>query len=98
MRYGERDIVIRGVEARTSREMARGRSLQRTTLRPTDQKMKFIEPRPFANPDAAAYKLIELARAFEPMPANRRAAPSRVEPKAIGMALATRLSWLLMRV
>ena len=29
--------------------------------------MKFIEPRPFADPDAAARKLMELANAFEPV-------------------------------
>lgn len=29
--------------------------------------MKFVEPRPCANPDAAARKLMELANAFEPV-------------------------------
>jgi hypothetical protein len=27
--------------------------------------MKFVEPRPFADPEAAAQKLIELANAFD---------------------------------
>ena len=29
--------------------------------------MKFIEPRPFADPDVAARKLVELANAVEPV-------------------------------
>jgi hypothetical protein len=33
--------------------------------------MKFIEPRPFADPDAAARKLMELANAFEPVQDGR---------------------------
>jgi hypothetical protein len=33
--------------------------------------MKFIDPRPFANPDAAAHKLTELANAFEPVQDGR---------------------------
>jgi hypothetical protein len=33
--------------------------------------MKFIDPRPFANPDAAARKLMELANAFEPVQDGR---------------------------
>ena len=33
--------------------------------------MKFIEPRPFADPDAAARKLMELANAFEPVQDSR---------------------------
>ena len=33
--------------------------------------MKFVEPRPFANPDAAARKLLELANAFEPVQDGR---------------------------
>jgi hypothetical protein len=33
--------------------------------------MKFIEPRPFADPDSAARKLIELANAFEPIQDGR---------------------------
>jgi hypothetical protein len=33
--------------------------------------MKFIEPRPFADPEAAARKLIELANAFEPIQDSR---------------------------
>jgi hypothetical protein len=33
--------------------------------------MKFIDPRPFANPDAAARKLVELANAFEPVQDGR---------------------------
>jgi hypothetical protein len=33
--------------------------------------MKFIEPRPFADPDAAARKIIELANAFEPVQDGR---------------------------
>jgi hypothetical protein len=33
--------------------------------------MKFVKPRPFANPDAAARKLMELANAFEPVQDGR---------------------------
>jgi hypothetical protein len=33
--------------------------------------MKFIDPRPFADPEAAARKLIELAHAFEPVQDGR---------------------------
>jgi hypothetical protein len=33
--------------------------------------MKFIEPRPFADPEAAARKLLELANAFEPVQDGR---------------------------
>jgi hypothetical protein len=33
--------------------------------------MKFIAPRPFANPDAAARKLMGLANAFEPVQDGR---------------------------
>jgi hypothetical protein len=33
--------------------------------------MKFVEPRPFANPAAAARKLMELANAFEPVQDGR---------------------------
>lgn len=33
--------------------------------------MKFTEPRPFANPEAAARKLVELAHAFEPIEDGR---------------------------
>jgi len=33
--------------------------------------MKFIEPRPFADPEVAARKLIELANAFEPVQDGR---------------------------
>jgi len=33
--------------------------------------MKFIEPRPYADPDAAARKLLELANAFEPVQDGR---------------------------
>ena len=33
--------------------------------------MKFIEPRPFADPEAAARKLVELANAFEPIQDGR---------------------------
>jgi hypothetical protein len=29
--------------------------------------MKFVEPRPFADPEVAARKLVELANAFEPV-------------------------------
>jgi hypothetical protein len=29
--------------------------------------MKFVAPRPFADPEAAARKLVELANAFEPV-------------------------------
>jgi hypothetical protein len=32
---------------------------------------KFVQPRPFANPEAAARKLIELAQAFEPIQDGR---------------------------
>jgi hypothetical protein len=37
--------------------------------------MKFIEPRPFADPDSAARKLIELANAFEPNPGRQDLSP-----------------------
>jgi hypothetical protein len=33
--------------------------------------MKFIEPRPFAHPDAAARNLVELANAVEPVQDGR---------------------------
>jgi hypothetical protein len=33
--------------------------------------MKFVEPRPFADPEAAARKLLELANAFEPIQDGR---------------------------
>jgi hypothetical protein len=33
--------------------------------------MKLIEPRPFAHPDAAARKLVELANAVEPVQDGR---------------------------
>lgn len=33
--------------------------------------MKFVEKRPFADPDAAARKLLELANAFEPVQDGR---------------------------
>ena len=33
--------------------------------------MKFVTDRPFADPDAAARKLIELANAFEPVQDGR---------------------------
>jgi hypothetical protein len=33
--------------------------------------MKFVEPRPFADPEAAARKLVELANAFEPVQDGR---------------------------
>ena len=33
--------------------------------------MKFVEPRPFADPKAAARKLVELAYAFEPIQDGR---------------------------
>ena len=33
--------------------------------------MKFVEPRPLADPDAAARKLMELAHAFEPVQDGR---------------------------
>jgi hypothetical protein len=33
--------------------------------------MKFVEPRPFADPEAAARKLVELADAFEPVQDGR---------------------------
>ena len=33
--------------------------------------MKFIDPRPFADPDVAARKLVELANAFEPVQDGR---------------------------
>lgn len=34
-------------------------------------RMKFVDPRPFADPDAAARKLVELANAFEPLQEGR---------------------------
>jgi hypothetical protein len=33
--------------------------------------MKFVEPRPYADPDAAARKIVELANAFEPVQDGR---------------------------
>ena len=33
--------------------------------------MKFIEPHPFADPEAAARKIVELARAFAPVQEGR---------------------------
>ncbi len=33
--------------------------------------MKYVEPRPFADPDVAAKKLLELAHAFEPIQYDR---------------------------
>jgi hypothetical protein len=33
--------------------------------------MKFFEPRPFADPELAARKLLELANAFEPVQDGR---------------------------
>jgi hypothetical protein len=33
--------------------------------------MKFIEPRPFADPEVAARRLVELANAFEPVQDGR---------------------------
>jgi hypothetical protein len=33
--------------------------------------MKFVSARPFADPDAAAHKLMELAKAFEPVQDGR---------------------------
>jgi hypothetical protein len=33
--------------------------------------MKFVAPRPFADPEAAARKLVELANAFEPVQDGR---------------------------
>ena len=33
--------------------------------------MKFVEPRPFADPEVAARKLLELANAFEPVQDGR---------------------------
>jgi hypothetical protein len=33
--------------------------------------MKFIQPRPFADPDAAARKLMEIANSVEPVPDGR---------------------------
>jgi hypothetical protein len=33
--------------------------------------MKYIDPRPFADPDAAARKLVELANAFDPVQDRR---------------------------
>jgi hypothetical protein len=38
---------------------------------PPSLHMKFIEPRPFANPDATARKLMELAHAVEPVQDGR---------------------------
>jgi hypothetical protein len=42
----------------------------RSTADP-DCHMKFVDPRPFADPDAAARKIIELANAFEPVQDGR---------------------------
>jgi hypothetical protein len=33
--------------------------------------MKFVEPRPYADPDVAARKIVELANAFEPVQDGR---------------------------
>ena len=33
--------------------------------------MKFVEPRPYADPDVAARKIIDLANAFEPIQDGR---------------------------
>jgi hypothetical protein len=33
--------------------------------------MKFVEPRPYADPDVAARKIVELANAFEPLQDGR---------------------------
>jgi len=33
--------------------------------------MKFVEPRPYADPDAAARKLVEIASTIEPMARSR---------------------------
>jgi hypothetical protein len=32
---------------------------------------KYVQPRPYANPEAAARKILELAHAFEPIPDGR---------------------------
>ena len=42
--------------------------------------MKFVEPRPFADPDAAAYKLVEIASTIEPVPARFTPFRSRWRP------------------
>jgi hypothetical protein len=38
--------------------------------------MKFVQPRPFADPEAAAHKLLELANAFEQ---KREPLPRQIE-------------------
>ena len=33
--------------------------------------MKYVQPRPYADPEAAAHKILELAHAFEPIQDGR---------------------------
>ena len=40
-------------------------------IAPSASRPKLIEPRPYADPEAAARKLLELARAFEPVQDGR---------------------------
>jgi hypothetical protein len=69
--------------------------------------MKFVQPRPYANPEAAARKLLEIANAVEPAQDGRIYiekinAPMLYEHKATpaeykaGLDLAIERSWLVL--
>ena len=69
--------------------------------------MKFVDPRPFADPEAAARKLVELANAFDPVQDGRiyiekingpflfqlRATPAEYKA-GLDLAIATGWLWL----
>ena len=51
--------------------------------------MKFVEPRPFANPDVAARKLVEIASTIEPVQNGRIYARACVSPRDLGTKLSS---------
>jgi hypothetical protein len=57
--------------------------------------MKFVEPGPFADPDAAARKVMELANAFEPVQEGRIYIEKINEPFLYRHKGTTRRRWAL---
>ena len=69
--------------------------------------MKYVQPRPYADPEAAAHKILELAHAFEPIQDGRiyieeingpmlhqhKATPAEYRP---GLDRAIEKGWLLL--
>jgi hypothetical protein len=58
--------------------------------------MKFIQPRPFADPEVAARKLVELANAFEPVQDGRIYIEKINEPFLYRL-ISARAPWAVLR-